>query len=164
MTKLMRQNMREKQNPYTHGKESLTAHSRIFRMFLLIFTIFVLMTLANELLDLPGYLFGDQPTSLSQRKGEVILEIFIYLVVLSASFYVFEKKIKAQIKILEGFIPICANCKKIRQDIDWKVLEDYISENSLAKFSHTICPECTRKLYPELSSDIHPDDSHGGGR
>jgi hypothetical protein len=158
--------MKGKQTQDTPGKGSLTAHSRIFRMFLVIFTIFVFMTMANELLDLPRYLFGDQPTSFSQRKGEVILEIFIYLVVLSAAFYVFEKKIKTQIKILEGFIPICANCKKIRQDIDWKVLEDYISENSLAKFSHTICPDCIRKLYPELSDRIlanHPDNSHGKG-
>lgn len=158
--------MKVKQTPDTHERESLKAHSRIFRMFLLILTIFVTLTITNELLDLPRYLFGDQPTSLSQRKGEVILEIFIYIIVLSASFYIFEKKIKAQIKILEGFIPICANCKKIRQDIDWKVLEDYISENSLAKFSHTICPECTRKLYPELAEKIlanHPDEGHGRG-
>ncbi|HEY9160968.1 MAG TPA: hypothetical protein VIS94_07780 [Desulfomonilia bacterium] len=158
--------MQEKNILNINGKGALTAHGRIFRMFLVIFTIFVFMTIANELLDLPRYLFGDQPTSFSQRKGEVILEIFIYLVVLSAAFYVFEKKIKTQIKILEGFIPICANCKKIRQDIDWKVLEDYISENSLAKFSHTICPDCIRKLYPELSDRIlanHPDNGHGKG-
>ncbi len=155
--------MKAKQNPKAQSKEVLTAHRRIFRMFLLILTIFVSLTIANELLDLPSYLFGDMPTSLSQRKGEVMMEIFIYLIVLSASFYIFEKKIKSQIKILEGFIPICANCKKIRQDIDWKVLEDYISENSLAKFSHTICPECTRKLYPELADRIlanHPDEGH----
>ena len=96
--------MKEKQTPNTHSKESLTAHRRIFRMFLFIFTIFVLLTIANELLDLPRYLFGDQPTSFTQRKGEVILEILIYFIVVSATFYVFEKKIKSQIKILEGFI------------------------------------------------------------
>jgi hypothetical protein len=154
--------MKEKQTPKAQNKETLTAHSRIFRMFLFIFTIFVLMTIANEILDLPRYLFGDQPTSFLQRKGEVILEIFIYLIVISAAFYIFEKKIKSQIKILEGFIPICANCKKIRQDINWKVLEEYISENSLARFSHTICPECTRKLYPELADRILSSDSDNG--
>jgi hypothetical protein len=156
--------MKEKQIQKAEKKETLTAHQRIFRMFLFIFSIFVLLTVTNELLDLPSYLFGDQPTSFSQRKGEVILEILIYFIVISAAYYVFEKKIKSQIKILEGFIPICANCKKIRQDIDWKVLEDYISENSLAKFSHTICPECTRKLYPELADRIltnSHDNAHG---
>jgi hypothetical protein len=59
-----------------------------------------------------------------------------------------------EIKILEGFIPICANCKKIREDIDWKTLEDYISENSLAKFSHSICPDCIRLLYPEDADEL----------
>ena len=141
-----------------HKKYPLTAHHKIFRVFIFILTIFVLMTISNELLDLPSYLFGDQPTSFSQRKGEVIFEIFIYFVVLSTAFYVFDKKIKAEIKILEGFIPICASCKKIRQDIDWKTLEEYISENSLAKFSHSICPECTRRLYPEFADKILSDE------
>jgi hypothetical protein len=118
----------------------------------------VLLTISNELLDLPRYLFGDQPTSFSQRKGEVIFEIFIYFVVLSAAFYVFNKKIKAEIKILEGFIPICASCKKIRQDIEWKILEEYISENSLAKFSHSICPECVSRLYPEFADKMLPEN------
>jgi hypothetical protein len=127
-------------------------------VFVFILTIFVLLTISNELLDLPRYLFGDQPTSFSQRKGEVIFEIVIYLIVLTASFYVFEKKIMAEIKILEGFIPICASCKNIRQDIDWKTLEEYISENSLAKFSHSICPECARKLYPEFADEILSDE------
>ena len=142
----------------THKKFPLTAHHKIFQVFIFILTIFVLLTISNELLDLPSYLFGDQPTSFSQRKGEVIFEIIIYFIVLSAAFYVFDKKIKAEIKILEGFIPICASCKKIRQDIDWKTLEEYISENSLAKFSHSICPECTRRLYPEFADKIMSDE------
>jgi hypothetical protein len=156
--------MKEKRTSNTYNKLPLTAHRKIFLVFVLMLTIFVLLTISNELLDLPRYLFGDQPTSFSQRKGEVIFEIFIYFIVLSAAFYTFEKKIKAEIKILEGFIPICANCKKIRQDIDWKVLEEYISENSLAKFSHSICPECAKKLYPELADETlfdHPDHNHG---
>jgi hypothetical protein len=141
-----------------YKKLPLTAHRKILRVFVVILTIFVLLTISNELLDLPSYLFGDQPTSFSQRKGEVIFEIMIYFIVLSVAFYVFDKKIRAEIKILEGFIPICASCKKIRQDIDWKILEEYISENSLAKFSHSICPECARKLYPELANKILPDN------
>jgi hypothetical protein len=148
-------------------KLPLTAHRKILNVFIFILTIFVLLTISNELLDLPRYLFGDQPTSFSQRKGEVIFEILIYFIVLSIAFYIFEKKIKAEIKILEGFIPICASCKKIRQDIDWKVLEEYISENSLAKFTHSICPECASKLYlgikdktPSYNQDKNQGDRH----
>jgi hypothetical protein len=56
-----------------------------------------------------------------------------------------------EIKQLSGLLPICASCKKIRDDKGyWKQIEAYISENSEAKFSHGICPECATKLYPEL--------------
>jgi hypothetical protein len=55
-----------------------------------------------------------------------------------------------EIKTLKGFIPICANCKKIRDDKGyWNQLETYIAEHTDAKFSHGICPECVRKLYPD---------------
>ncbi len=149
--------MNDKSGSGGNKKLPLTAHRKIFQVFILILTIFVLLTISNELLDLPRYLFGDQPTSFSQRKGEVIFEILIYFIVLSVAFYVFEKKIKAEIKILEGFIPICASCKKIRQDIDWRVLEEYITENSLAKFSHSICPECASKFYLGIKDKIPAD-------
>ena len=57
----------------------------------------------------------------------------------------------AKIKTLRGIIPICAACKKIRDDKGyWNQLESYLSEHSEADFSHGICPECAEKLYPEL--------------
>lgn len=57
-----------------------------------------------------------------------------------------------EIKTLRGIIPICANCKKIRNDEGvWRQLESYIEEHSEVEFfSHGICPECTKKLYPEV--------------
>lgn len=55
-----------------------------------------------------------------------------------------------QIRTLEGIIPICMHCHKIRNDQEaWDRLEKYIEENSEARFSHSICPECLEKLYPE---------------
>jgi signal transduction histidine kinase len=57
----------------------------------------------------------------------------------------------AEIKQLKGMLPICSNCKKIRDDKGyWNHLELYIEEHSDASFSHGICPECIKKLYPEL--------------
>jgi len=54
----------------------------------------------------------------------------------------------SQIKILGGLIPICANCKKIRDDKGyWNQLEKYLKEHSEAEFTHGICPECKEKLY-----------------
>ena len=56
-----------------------------------------------------------------------------------------------QIKTLTGLLPMCANCKKIRDDRGyWKQLESYLQEHSDAKFSHGICPECARELYPDI--------------
>jgi len=52
---------------------------------------------------------------------------------------------------LGTFLPICAICKKIREDDDsWTAVEVYIRDHAETEFSHSICPECARKLYPEF--------------
>jgi PAS domain S-box-containing protein len=56
-----------------------------------------------------------------------------------------------QIKQLSGMLPICASCKKIRDDQGyWNQIESYIRDHSEADFSHSICPSCAKKLYPDL--------------
>ncbi|MBU8922443.1 MAG: response regulator transcription factor [Bacteroidales bacterium] len=56
----------------------------------------------------------------------------------------------AHVKSLQGIIPICAHCHKIRGDDEsWEKMESYIESNSGAEFSHSICDECLEKLYPE---------------
>ncbi len=68
------------------------------------------------------------------------------------------KQALAEVKVLRGFLPICASCKKIKDDQGyWKQIEEYISGHSEAEFSHGICPDCAQELYPEL--DIYPDKS-----
>ncbi|WP_319521206.1 cache domain-containing protein [uncultured Desulfosarcina sp.] len=57
----------------------------------------------------------------------------------------------AEIKQLKGLLPICSNCKKIRDDSGyWNQIESFIREHSEAEFSHGICPDCVKKLYPYL--------------
>jgi len=57
----------------------------------------------------------------------------------------------AKVKLLSGLIPICAGCKKIRDDKNfWHQVESYITKHSDAKFTHSLCPACTKKYYPEL--------------
>jgi len=64
----------------------------------------------------------------------------------------------AKVKKLSGFLPICASCKKIRNDQGyWTQIEAYIRDHSEAEFSHGICPECARKLYPEFYDGMFPD-------
>ena len=64
----------------------------------------------------------------------------------------------AEVKKLHGLLPICASCKKIRDDKGyWNQIETYISEHSDVLFTHSICPDCLRKLYPDLYKDIASD-------
>lgn len=58
-----------------------------------------------------------------------------------------------ELKTLSGLLPICANCKKVRDDKGyWNQIEDYVAQRSEARFSHGICPDCARQLYPEIYS------------
>jgi len=73
----------------------------------------------------------------------------------------------AQIKTLRGIVPICASCKKIRDDQGyWNQVEAYVSRHSEARFSHGLCPECSAKLFPELqytaAAPSDGDEAHEG--
>lgn len=64
------------------------------------------------------------------------------------------KKARDEIKKLKRIIPICCNCKKIRDDRGfWEQVEIYIESRSDAEFTHGICPECAEKLYSDLLND-----------
>lgn len=61
----------------------------------------------------------------------------------------------AHIRRLQGILPICANCKKVRDDKGyWQQVEVYIRDRTDAEFSHCICPECMWKLYPEYAKAV----------
>ena len=98
-----------------------------------------------------------------------ILIVFIYLVVALTFFglqqlrkiRISENKLTqknkelinaiSEIKRLRGIIPICASCKKIRDDSGfWHQVEVYVRDHSEAIFSHGICPDCEKKLYPDF--------------
>jgi hypothetical protein len=61
----------------------------------------------------------------------------------------------SKVRTLSGLLPICASCKNIRDDQGyWTQMEAYISQHSEAEFSHSMCPPCARKLYPEVYARI----------
>jgi hypothetical protein len=61
------------------------------------------------------------------------------------------EKSLSEVKTLDGLIPICASCKQIRDDKGyWEAVEQYIKKHSTAEFTHSICPACMAKLYPEV--------------
>ena len=69
------------------------------------------------------------------------------------------QKSLANVKSLSGLLPICAGCKKIRDDKGyWSQVESYVQEHSEATFTHGLCPDCIKKYYPELE-DVRPGDS-----
>ena len=75
-----------------------------------------------------------------------------------------------RVKILSGYLPTCASCKKIKDEQGaWIQMESYVANNSEAQFSHGVCPDCMKKLYPEFSSDLEqtgvitkPDSASSG--
>lgn len=61
----------------------------------------------------------------------------------------FHFRAQAQLKVLSGLLPICSSCKKIRNDDGfWQGVERYVQEHSEAHFTHSICPDCAKRLYP----------------
>ena len=63
-----------------------------------------------------------------------------------------------EVKTLRGILPICSFCKKVRDDKGyWEQVDVYIHKHSQADISHSICPDCEKKHYPEIYKDLHPD-------
>ncbi len=59
-----------------------------------------------------------------------------------------------RMKYLEGILPVCARCKRIRDEKgQWHEIESFISDQSEAEFTHGLCPECLHELYPEYDAD-----------
>lgn len=66
-----------------------------------------------------------------------------------------------EVKTLRGMVPICSSCKKIRDDQGyWQQVETYVHAHTGAEFSHGICPDCMRRLYPEFCDE--PDGTPPG--
>lgn len=65
----------------------------------------------------------------------------------------------AEVKTLRGFLPICAHCRKIRDDDGyWQQLEAYVQDHSEAIFSHGVCPECLSRHYADYADEPRPRD------
>lgn len=65
------------------------------------------------------------------------------------------KQALSEVKTLQGFLPICSNCRKIRNDTGyWQQIELYIEDHTDSKFSHSICPNCINELYPDMAKEI----------
>jgi PAS domain S-box-containing protein len=64
-----------------------------------------------------------------------------------------------KVNLLSGFLPICASCKKIRDDTGyWNQIESYIRDHSEVEFSHSICPDCAQELYPHIQKNMRKQE------
>jgi DNA-binding response OmpR family regulator len=60
----------------------------------------------------------------------------------------------AEVRTLKGIVPICANCKNVRDDQGyWNRVETYLNEHTEADFTHAVCPDCMKRLYPQFKDD-----------
>ena len=112
------------------------------------FSFIILFIWFNELLDIPHYLFGTDKTPVNWSES-LIESVVVAILGLITVYHT--KKMFYRIKLLEGILPICTLCKKIRDEKGhWHQIESYIHHRSEAKFSHSLCPDCAKRFYPEF--------------
>ena len=67
----------------------------------------------------------------------------------------------AHVKTLRGLLPICSYCKKVHDDRGyWDRVENYIQKHSELQFHHGICPDCIKKHFPEMASQLNPTENN----
>lgn len=109
------------------------------------FGLLLIFLWLDELLDIPHYVFGSikTPVNIVESIFESIMILFICIFCIRVTI-----GLLAEIKVLEGLLPICASCKKIRDsDNTWQHFETYIERRANVSFSHGLCHECKEKLY-----------------
>ena len=109
------------------------------------FGIIFLFLWLDEIYDLPHYLFGGMATPVNMVES-----IFESIMILIVGFVCIKRTLGflSKIRVLEGLLPICSSCKKIRDgEKGWQNIETYIEHRSNASFTHGLCQECMDKLY-----------------
>lgn len=137
---------------------------RLVSVELAAFLVIVVLIWLDEFIDIPYLLLGAEATPVNWRES--IFETFLIAPIGLAVVFATRSMIN-KLKLLEGFLPICASCKKIRDDKGtWQQMEVYIRDRSEAEFSHGICPDCARRLYPGLAAGqggVKPPTGPAGG-
>jgi hypothetical protein len=126
-------------------------------------TVTWILAIAASVLILIGYLASPPGPSVWQAVSNrtlSLLAVWVTVLLVVQRRAIDEKREEAflakeraldEIRVLRGIMPICSSCKKIRDDDGyWRRVEVYIRDHSEAEFSHSVCPECAVKLYPEF--------------
>ncbi len=131
-------------------------------------TIIIVMTNLNALVDFflhPAIPYFDKEHLI---VGGVTGFVSMILFGLLALYVGYLDNALRRIQTLEAILPICSNCKKIRKSESdskkkesWQPIEAYITEKTSAEFSHSVCPECASKLYPQFYDRILSKEQEG---
>ena len=138
--------------------------------------IAVLVFITMLSLYLQMQMFPPNHVTTGEYNSMLILAMITYFL-LSTVFVIIKRALIAElqtalnnVKTLEGLLPICSNCKAIRNSSgSYEQIEDYIERQMETSFTHTLCPECVRKLYPEIADSLLENlnthcDEHSRGK
>ena len=158
---------RKERNMDNEQNKEILDESKPKRELLFIFVLSIFVYLLSSYYDLMDRIIEFT----SQYENWQVDEIFMVSFFLMVAFAVFSLRRRREVRIshqrlilqnkelhkafneikqLRGIIPICSSCKKIRDDGGfWHQVESYIRDHSEAEFTHSICPDCMKKLYPD---------------
>jgi len=129
--------------------EKQSVAKRVILYEIIAFASIILLVWLDEVIDIPALFLGAVPTPINWRES---LFESVFIVLFGAVIIHFTHNLLKRMKYLEGILPVCASCKKIRDEQDhWHPIESYVRERSNVEFSHGICPEYAEKLYPEFN-------------
>ena len=104
----------------------------------------------DEIIDIPHLIFRTSATP--PNYPESFFESFL-IILLAITIIILTQTILKRLKYLEGLLPICSFCKKIRSKDNWIPIEEYIRNRSEADFTHSICPHCMEVNYYDVVNE-----------
>jgi hypothetical protein len=131
-----------------------TLVKRISQLMMCAFAGVIAVSWINEVWDVPYLVYGAAPTpaNFTECWIETGWALFMMLLVLAGT-----KALLKQIRYLEGFLPVCSFCKKIRVEQKWVPIEHYLHEHSRVKMTHSLCPICAKEHYGYVEEEEGPD-------
>ena len=113
----------------------------------------IIWALCVSLIECLGILTQDQMKSLHALSRQVMAQLELRRQLIERNFLLTQlQDAVKEVKILSGVLPICANCKVIRNGQgEWVQLETFINDRSQAKFTHGICPSCQQEVFSQIA-------------
>ena len=107
----------------------------------------ILIIWVDEIFDLPYTIFGAIATPINYLEStfESIVIALLGIIIIFLTHTILQR-----LNYLEGILPVCSFCNKIRSGDRWIPIENYISDHSEADFSHSVCPECVKANYGDI--------------